>query len=148
MSCHEMRCDSSCTMRSSPHRLPHITPKPVCDKPSFQMTSNDHFQYKFYLFINQKIFGCYIIMIILFSKPCAFLWVAAFWCPTAGFANPDTFTAFHRWGLCLTIVDGLFTRGSIYPFLLIPDTYFLYHCNQLCNSVGRCLIYRAHPIKH
>ena len=43
MSCHEMRCDSSCTMRRSPHRLPHTTPKSMCDKPSFWMTSNDHF---------------------------------------------------------------------------------------------------------
>ena len=46
MSCHEMRCDSSCTMRSSAHRLPYTTPKPMCDKPSFWITSNDHFQKK------------------------------------------------------------------------------------------------------
>ena len=55
--CHEMRCDSSCTMCPSPHRLAHTTPKPMCEKPSFWMTSNDHFQNKFHLFINQKIFG-------------------------------------------------------------------------------------------
>ena len=54
--------------------------------------------------------------------------------------------AFHRWGLCLTIIDGFFTRWGIYPFLLIPGTYFLYHFNQPCDSVGRCPIYRAHPI--
>ena len=47
MSCLEMRCNSPCTMRSSPHRLPHITPKPMCEKPSFWMTSNDHFQISF-----------------------------------------------------------------------------------------------------
>ena len=34
MPCHEMRCDSSCTMCPSPHRLPHTTPKPRCKKPS------------------------------------------------------------------------------------------------------------------
>ena len=127
MSCHEMRCNSSCTMRSSPHRLPHTTPKPMCDKLSFRMTCNDHFQNKFYLFINQKLFGCYITMIILFSKPCTFLSVADIWCPTAGSTNPNTFTAFHSFGLCLTIIGELFTRGRIYPFLLIPVTYFLYH---------------------
>ena len=57
MSCHEMRRDSSCTIRPSPHRLPHTTPQPMCDKPSFWMTFNDHFQNKFHLFINQKLFG-------------------------------------------------------------------------------------------
>ena len=71
-------------------------------------------------------------MIILFSKSilgsksCAFVRVVDFWCLTAGSSNLDTFTAFHRWGLCLTIIGGLFTRGRIYPFLLIPDIYFLY----------------------
>ena len=56
MSCHEMRCNSPCTMCSSPHRLPHTTPQPMCDRPSFWMTSNDHFQNKFHLFINPKAF--------------------------------------------------------------------------------------------
>ena len=50
MSCHEMRCDSPCTMRPSPHRLPHTTPQPMCDTRSVWMTSNDHFQKK-YLFV-------------------------------------------------------------------------------------------------
>ena len=140
MPCHEMRCDSSCTVRLSPHRLPYTTPKPMCENPSFWMTSNDHFQNTFYFFINQKVFGCYIIMIILFSKPCAFLWVADFWSPTAGSADPDTYTVFHRWGLCLTIISRPFTRGRIYPFLLIPSTYFFYHFNQYCDSVGCCPI--------
>ena len=45
-------------------------------------------------------------------KPCAFLWVANFWCHTTGFANLDTLTTFHHWGLCLTIIDGSFTRGG------------------------------------
>ena len=115
--CHEMRCDSSCTMYPSPHRLPYTKLKPMCDKPSFRMTSY-------------------------------FLWVTDFWCLTAGFVNPDTFTAFHRWGLCLTIIGEIFTRWRIYPFLLILSIYFLYHFNQSCNSVGRCPIYRARLIKH
>ena len=40
----------------------------------------------------------------------------------------------------------VFHMRVIYYFLLIPDTYFLYHFNQSCDSVGRCPIYRAHPI--
>ena len=77
-------------------------------------------------------------MIILYSKACAFLWVANFLCLTVGSANPDTFTAFHRWGLCLTKICGFFTRRGIYHFLLIPDTYFLYHlfnCATLLDVV-------------
>ena len=68
-------------------------------------------------------------------KTMRLLWVENFWCPTAGSVNPDTFMAFHRWELCLTIICGLFTRGRIYPFLLIPGTYFLYHFNQSCHFV-------------
>ena len=63
-------------------------------------------------------------MIILYSKSIfyiqyhAFVWVADFWCHIAGSANLDTFTAYHRWGLCLAIIRGSFTRGEIYPNLL------------------------------
>ena len=54
----------------------------------------------------------------------ALLWVVEFWCRTVGSTNPDTFTIFHRWGLCLTIIDGSFTLGGIYPNLLIPSAYY------------------------
>ena len=69
-----------------------------------------------------------------------------FWCLIAGSTNPDTFTTFHHCGLCLTIIGRFFTRKGVYTFLLIPGTYFLYHFNQTRDSVGHCLIYRAHPI--
>ena len=74
-------------------------------------------------------------MIILYSKSCVFLWVAYFWCLTTSSANPNTITVFHYWGLCLTIIGRLFTRERIYRFLLIPNTYFLYHFNQSCDYV-------------
>ena len=87
-------------------------------------------------------------MITLYSKSCAFLWVAYFWCPIIGSANLNTFMTFHYWGLCLTIIGGFLTRGGIYFLLLIPDTYFLYHFIQPRNSVGRCPIYRSHQITY
>ena len=132
MPCHEMRCDSSCTMSPSPHRLPHTTPKPMCEKPSFWMIFNDHFQNKFHLFINQELFGWYLTMNL-----CAFLWVADFWCLTTGSANPDTFTVFHRWRLCLTIIGRSFTRGGD-----LSDTRHIFSLpfNQPCDFVGRCPI--------
>ena len=65
-----------------------------------------------------------------------------------GLRKPRHFYDLSLLGLCLTIIDGLFTQGRIYPFLLIPGTYFLYHFNQSCDSVGCCPIYRAHLIKH
>ena len=39
--------------------------------------------------------------------------------------KPRHFTAFHRWGLCLTIIGWSFTRGGFYPCLLAPNTYFI-----------------------
>ena len=53
--------------------------------------------------------------------------------------KPRHFYFFHRWGLCLTIIGGSLTRGEIYPFLLIPETYFLYHFQstvRLCWKVS------------
>ena len=127
MSCHEMRCDSSCTMRQSPHRLPHTTPKPMCEKPSLWMTSNDHFQNKFHLFINQSFLDDTSQLSFYIQNPCTFLWVADFWCLNTGSSNPNTFMAFHHKGLYLTIIGRFFTQGGIYPFLLIPGTYFHSH---------------------
>ena len=40
----------------SPYRIHHTMPKPMRDKMLFWMASNDHFQNKFHLFINQKYF--------------------------------------------------------------------------------------------
>ena len=97
-----MRHDSPCTIRPSPHQLPHTMPKPMCEKLSFSMTSNHHF-----------------------FDSLHFMWVVDFLCRTMGSTNPDTFTAFHYCGLCLTIIDGSFTLGRIYPNLLIPSAYCL-----------------------
>ena len=73
-------------------------------------------------------------MIILYSKSCAFLWVANFWCHTTGFTNLDTFTTFHHLGLWLSIIGRSFTRGRIYPCLLILNTFSLpfYLIVRLC----------------
>ena len=38
--------------------------------------------------------------------------------------------------LCLTTTNGSFTRGCVYPCLLLPNTIFLYHIIQPCDSVG------------
>ena len=47
---------------------------------------------------------------------------------------------FHRLSpleLCLTTNTESFTREGIYPCLLLPDTNFLYHFIQSCDSVRR-----------
>ena len=46
---------------------------------------------------------------------------------------------FHRLSpleLCQTTNVGSLTRGGIYPYLPLTNTYFLYHFIQPCNSVG------------
>ena len=39
--------------------------------------------------------------------------------------------------LCLTTINESFTREGAYPYLLLPDTSFLYHFIQLRDSVRR-----------
>ena len=55
---HHVSCIKSSTIPSnpSPYRLPHTTPQPMCDKPSFWMTSNDHFQNKISIVCKPKDF--------------------------------------------------------------------------------------------
>ena len=39
--------------------------------------------------------------------------------------------------LCLTTNSRSFTQGGVYPCLLLPDTSFLYHFIQSCDSIRR-----------
>ena len=76
-------------------------------------------------------------MIILYSKSMRLFMGSEFFVSHTGSTNSDTFTAFHRWGLCLTIIYRFFTRWGIYSFLLIPSTYFPFHATvQLCWTLS------------
>ena len=76
----------------------------------------------------------------IFKIHASFLWVVDFWCLTAGFANLNTFTEFHHWRLCLTIIGRFLIQGGIYPFLLIPKTYFMFHAIvRLCWTLSHLL---------
>ena len=92
------------------------------------------------MIILQKKFICFQIKAFwmlhlndhLYSKPCVFLWVANFRGLTAGFASLPT----HSWAftvghICIIKNNGAFTRGGIYPYLLLPDTYFHFHVYNL-----------------
>ena len=48
-----------------------------------------------------------------------------------------TYTGFHCWNICITKSTGAFTRGGIYPYLLLPDT-FSFSCIQPCDLVECC----------
>ena len=50
--------------------------------------------------------------------------------------TPRHFYGLSLYELCLTTINGSFTRGGIYPCLLLPDTSFLYHIIQPCDSIG------------
>ena len=74
----------------------------------------------------------------LYSKPCDFLWVAHFWGLIAGFPHLPTLSrAFTVGHICITKNTEAFTRGGIYPYLLLPDT-FSFSCIQLCDFVRHC----------
>ena len=110
MPCHEMRCDSSCTMCPSPHRLPHITPKPMCEKQSFWMTFNDHFSKQFSFVYKPKAFWMIHHNDHLYSTSCVFLWVANFRGLIAIFASLPTLSwAFSVGHICITKTNGVFT---------------------------------------
>ena len=65
------------------------------------------------------------------QNPCTIMWVSDFWCRTVISRNPDTFTAFHRWGLRLTIIGRSFTQWGIYP-LLMPLHVISSHMHNEC----------------
>ena len=76
-------------------------------------------------------------MIILYSKSMRLFVGSGFLVSHRRFRKPRHFTAFHRWGLCLTIIGGFFTRGGIYPFLWIPSTCFPFHAIvRLCWTLS------------
>ena len=85
----------------------------------------------------------------IYSKPCVILWVTNFRGLIIGFTSLPTLSrAFIVGHICITKNNRAFTRGDIYPYLLLPDTYFHFHvCNHeiLLDVVP---LYRAHLIKH
>ena len=82
-------------------------------------------QNKFHLFFKIKVFWMLHLNDHLYSKSCVFLWVANFCGLTVGFASlpilSQVFTVGH---ICITKTNGPFTLVGVYPYLLIPDTYF------------------------
>ena len=85
----------------------------------------------------------------LYSKLCVFLWVANFRGLTAGFARLSKLSwAFTVRHICITKNTGAFTRGGIYPCLLLPYTYFHFHVYNRVTLLDVVPPYRAHPIKH
>ena len=55
---------------------------------------------------------------------------------TCRLRTPRHFYKLSPLELCLPTTNGSFTRGGVYPCLLLLDTSFLYHIIQLCDSVG------------
>ena len=119
----------------SPHRLHeirvpinsyHIMPKPMRDKIHHSwITSDDHFTKQISFIFQTKSFLDVTPNDHLYSKSCVFLWVENFRGLTAGFTSlPKLSRAFTVGHICITKTNGAFTRGGVYPYLLIPDTYF------------------------
>ena len=136
----------------SPYQLHHTMPKPMRDKTSFWMTSNDHFQNKFHLFIKQKLFFFFFWMIHVsdhFIFKTMHLFVGSkFWVSHHRLRKPRHYydlsplgtMSDHNWRVFHRGGGGGGGGGGIYLCLLIPDTYFLYHFIQPCDSVGHCPI--------
>ena len=81
----------------------------------------------------------------LYSKSCIFLWVANFQGLTAGFASFSTLSqAFIVGYICITKNIRDFTRGGIYPHLLLPDTYFHFHLYNRETLLDVVPLYQVH----
>ena len=134
----------------SPYRLlPHHAMS-MCDKTHYLwITFNDHFITKFICFSNKKLFCMLHLNDHLYSKSCVFLWVANFRGLTVGFASLPTLSwAFTIRHICITKNNGAFTRWGIYPYLLIPDTYFHFHVYNRATLLDVVPPYQVHQIKH
>ena len=80
----------------------------------------------------------------LYSKPCVFLWVANFRGLTTSFASLPTLSRVFTVGhICITIHNGAFTRGGIYPCLLLPNTYFHFHLSNRATLLDVVPLYRC-----
>ena len=132
-----MRCDSPCPMyrvlTDSIKPESQSTPITQCRNPCVikSIILGLHpmiiLQNKFHLFFKPKSFFFLMLHLNdhLYSKSCVFLWIANFQGLTAGYANLPTLSrAFTVGHICITKTNGAFTRGGVYPYLLIPDTYF------------------------
>ena len=114
----------------------HTMPMPVRDKiHHFWITSNGHFTKQIHLFSNQNLFGCNISMIICIQNSCPFMG-SEFLVSYRRLRTPKHFYGFSPLELSLTTTNGSFTRGGVYPCLLLPDISFIYHFIQLCDFVG------------
>ena len=73
------------------------------------------------------------------------LWVANFRGLVLGFARLPTLSwAFTIGHICITKNIKAFTRNGVYPYLLLPDTYFHFHVYNRATLLDVVLMYRAH----
>ena len=64
---------------------------------------------------------------------------------TAGFASLPTLSRdFNVGHICIAKNNGAFTRGGIYPYLLLPNTYFHFHVYNRATLLDVVPPYRVH----
>ena len=130
-----MKCDSPCPIYrvftdsikpgSQPTPITHYRNSCVIKSIILGLHLMIILQNKFHLFFKPKVFWMLHLNDHLYSKSCVFLWVTNFRGLIVGFASLPTLSrAFIVGHICITKTKGTFTRGCVYPYLLIPDTYF------------------------
>ena len=130
-----MKCNSPCPMyrvlTDSIKLESQPTPISQCQNPCviksiiLRLHSMIILQNKFHLFFKPKSFLMLHLNDHLYTKSCVFLWVANFRGLIVYFTSLPTLSrAFTVGHICITKTNTVFTRGSIYSYLLLPDTYF------------------------
>ena len=136
--CHAMKGDEtqSCTMSRVLTDSHHTMRMPLCDKiQHLWITSKDPF-YKTNLFVlKPKSFWMLHLNDHLYTKLMCLFLSSEFFVSHRRLRTPRHFYGLSPLELCLTRIDRSFTRGGVYPYLLLPDINFIYHIIQPCNSV-------------
>ena len=131
----------------STYRLHHTMHMLMRDKPSLWMTSNDHFQNKFHLFINQKFFG-YLNDHFIFKTMHLFVG-SEFLVSHHRLRKPKHFYSLSSTGTMSDHNWRVFhPRGGSITASLFPTHIFFTTLFNRATLLDVVPFNRAHPIKH
>ena len=121
----------------SPYRLlSHNVKTHACSNPSFL----DYIQLSFYktnsFVFKPKVFWMLHFNDNLYKKLMCLFMGQRILVSHHRLRTPRHFRELSPLELCLTTANGSFTRRGVYLYLLLPDTSFLYHIIQPCDSIG------------
>ena len=131
---------------SSPYRLLPYIAMPMCDKiHHIWIISNDHF-YK----TNSFVFKPKAFWMLHLNNHLYIQNHVSFYGQRISRVSPQAshaFLHFHELPpleICITTCTGSFTQEGVYPYLLLPDTYFHFHVSNRATLLDFIQRFRVH----